>query len=105
LIQDHQKFKYSKYPYQKIPFPTSHLKIVKNMKTVLVTGGAGFIGSHLCEKLVNDSYQVSCIDNLLTSSDINIKKFCVIPMKGFKFVDKLFLNKFGFKVGIVATKL
>ena len=37
--------------------------------------------------------------------DINIKKFCVIPMKGFKFVDKLFLNKFGFKVGIVATKL
>ena len=84
MIQDHQKFKYSKYPYQKIPFPTSHLKIVKNMKTVLVTGGAGFIGSHLCEKLVNDSYQVSCIDNLLTSSDINIKK--LLKKKNFNFI-------------------
>ena len=33
------------------------------MKRILVTGGAGFIGSHLCERLVNEGHDVICIDN------------------------------------------
>ena len=42
------------------------------MKTVCVTGGAGFIGSHLCERLLNNGCVVICIDNLLTGSEKNI---------------------------------
>ena len=41
-------------------------------KTILVTGGAGFIGSHLCEKLIKDGNTVICLDNLLTGSQKNI---------------------------------
>ena len=33
------------------------------MKRILVTGGAGFIGSHLCERLVNEGNDVICLDN------------------------------------------
>ena len=42
------------------------------MKRVLVTGGAGFIGSHLCEKLLNDGNEVICIDNFFTGSKTKI---------------------------------
>lgn len=42
------------------------------MKTTLVTGGAGFIGSHLCEKLLNDGYEVICLDNLCTGTKENV---------------------------------
>ena len=41
-------------------------------KTILVTGGAGFIGSHLCEKLIGRGDTVICLDNLLTGSQKNI---------------------------------
>jgi len=42
------------------------------MKKVLVTGGAGFLGSHLCERLVNDGHHVLCVDNYFTGSKNNI---------------------------------
>ncbi len=42
-------------------------------KTVLITGGAGFIGSHMCEKLLNNGYAVICLDNFVTGSEENIK--------------------------------
>lgn len=42
------------------------------MKRILVTGGAGFIGSHLCERLLNDGHDVICIDNYFTGSKKNI---------------------------------
>jgi UDP-glucuronate decarboxylase len=42
------------------------------MKRVLVTGGAGFLGSHLCERLLNDGHDVLCIDNYFTGSKQNI---------------------------------
>jgi UDP-glucuronate decarboxylase len=42
------------------------------MKKVLVTGGAGFIGSHLCERLLNDGNEVICLDNFFTGSKENI---------------------------------
>ena len=41
-------------------------------KTVLVTGGAGFIGSHLCEKLLEKGYEVVCVDNFYTGRKDNI---------------------------------
>jgi len=40
---------------------------------VLVTGGAGFLGSHLCEKLIESGHEVLCVDNLFTGSKENIK--------------------------------
>jgi len=39
---------------------------------VLVTGGAGFIGSHMCERLLNDGYDVLCVDNYYSSTKDNI---------------------------------
>jgi UDP-glucuronate decarboxylase len=41
-------------------------------KRVLVTGGAGFIGSHLCERLLADGHEVLCVDNFFTGSRRNI---------------------------------
>jgi UDP-glucuronate decarboxylase len=41
-------------------------------KRVLITGGAGFIGSHLCERLVNDGHEVICLDNYFTGRKRNI---------------------------------
>jgi UDP-glucuronate decarboxylase len=41
-------------------------------KRVLVTGGAGFLGSHLCERLLNDGHDVICLDNFFTGSKGNV---------------------------------
>lgn len=41
-------------------------------KKILITGGAGFIGSHLCERLLNDGNEVICVDNYFTGSKENI---------------------------------
>ncbi len=43
------------------------------MNRVLVTGGAGFLGSHLCERLLQDGNDVICVDNLYTGSKDNIR--------------------------------
>ena len=43
------------------------------MKRILVTGGAGFIGSHLCKRLVEERNEVICLDNFFTGSKSNIK--------------------------------
>lgn len=43
------------------------------MKRVLVTGGAGFIGSHLCERLLSEGNDVICLDNYFTGSKDNIR--------------------------------
>ena len=42
------------------------------IKRVLVTGGAGFLGSHLCERLVGDGHDVICLDNFFTSQKSNV---------------------------------
>lgn len=43
------------------------------MKRILITGGAGFIGSHLCERLLKEGNEVLCLDNYFTGSKRNIK--------------------------------
>jgi UDP-glucuronate decarboxylase len=48
-------------------------------KRVLVTGGAGFLGSHLCERLLNDGHEVICADNFFTGSKDNIKHLLSNP--------------------------
>ena len=42
------------------------------MKRILVTGGAGFIGSHLCERLVNEGHDVICLDNFYSGTKENV---------------------------------
>jgi dTDP-glucose 4,6-dehydratase len=51
----------------------------------LITGGAGFIGSHLCELLISRDDDVVCVDNLITGSTDNIKS--LLSNKGFKFIN------------------
>ena len=43
------------------------------MKRILVTGGAGFIGSHLCERLLFEGHEVLCLDNFFTGNKDNIR--------------------------------
>lgn len=42
------------------------------MKRTLVTGGAGFLGSHLCDRLIKDGHEVLCVDNFFTGSKANV---------------------------------
>ena len=48
-------------------------------KRVLVTGGAGFLGSHLCEELLTRNYEVLCVDNFFTGHRRNIKNLLTHP--------------------------
>ncbi len=48
-------------------------------KTVLVTGGAGFLGSHLCERLIADGHDVICLDNFFTGAKQNIDHLLAHP--------------------------
>lgn len=48
------------------------------MKKILVSGGAGFIGSHLCMRLIKEGHKVICLDNLFTGSEENIAHLKVI---------------------------
>jgi len=53
-------------------------------KRILVTGGAGFIGSHLCKRLVDEGQQVYCLDNLFTGSRRNITS--LLDKENFEFI-------------------
>ena len=53
-------------------------------KRILVTGGAGFLGSHLCEKLVNQGHDVICLDNYFTGSKKNIEH--LMDLKNFELI-------------------
>jgi UDP-glucuronate decarboxylase len=48
-------------------------------KRVMVTGGAGFLGSHLCARLVRDGFDVLCVDNFYTGSKANIRGLLLEP--------------------------
>jgi UDP-glucuronate decarboxylase len=49
------------------------------MKKILITGGAGFLGSHLCERLLNEGNEVICLDNYFTGNKNNIIKLLSNP--------------------------
>ena len=55
------------------------------MKTILIAGGAGFIGSNLCEKLLLDNNKIICLDNLLTGNKANIQH--LINQANFEFIN------------------
>jgi UDP-glucuronate decarboxylase len=46
---------------------------------ILVTGGAGFLGSHLCDRLLEDGHEVICLDNLFTGRKANIAHLLAHP--------------------------
>lgn len=60
------------------------------MKKILVTGGAGFIGSHLCRKLLETGNKVICLDNLFTGSRDNINELYSNP--NFEFINADVIN-------------
>ncbi len=66
------------------------------MKKILVTGGAGFIGSHLCKKLVSKGNYVFCIDNLFTGNLDNIKN--IKNHNNFKFIEHDICDEIDLKV-------
>ena len=49
------------------------------MKRILVTGGAGFLGSHLCDRLLNNGHEIICLDNFFTGSRDNIRHLLSNP--------------------------
>lgn len=59
-------------------------------KKILISGGAGFIGSHLCDHYIQREYEIWCIDNLCTGSLENINHLVNIPE--FKFIQKDIIN-------------
>ena len=54
------------------------------MKRILVTGGAGFLGSNLCERLLNEGNEIICLDNLFTGSKKNIRH--LLENENFEFI-------------------
>ena len=63
---------------------------------ILVTGGAGFLGSHLCERLLKDGQEVVCIDNLFTGRKSNIEHLLANPR--FEFVRHDVIDPFKYEV-------
>ncbi len=66
------------------------------MKRILVTGGAGFIGSHLCKKLVEEGHYVICLDNFLTGNIENVKN--LLNESNFEIIEHDIENEIDIKV-------
>jgi UDP-glucuronate decarboxylase len=49
-------------------------------KRILVTGGAGFLGSHLCERLLAEGQEVLCVDNFFTGTKENVAHLLTTPI-------------------------
>jgi len=67
-----------------------------NKKTILITGGAGFIGSHLCKKYVSEGHKVICVDNLQTTNSLkNVED--LLGLSNFKFIQYDIVEKLKIK--------
>jgi UDP-glucuronate decarboxylase len=53
--------------------------MISDYKRILVTGGAGFLGSHLCERLLDEGHEVLCVDNFYTGTKTNIARLLKNP--------------------------
>ncbi|MFM8816770.1 MAG: GDP-mannose 4,6-dehydratase, partial [Phycisphaerales bacterium] len=69
------------------------------MPRSLVTGGAGFLGSHLCDSLLASGHEVICLDNLFTGHRDNVKH--LHGRKDFTFVEADVVEPFDFKVDFI----
>lgn len=49
------------------------------MQKIMISGGAGFVGSHLCDRLLKDGHDVLCVDNFFTGSKINVRHLLTSP--------------------------
>jgi UDP-glucuronate decarboxylase len=70
-----------------------------NPPRVLITGGAGFIGSHLCERYINAGWDVYCLDNLFTGSKENIRH--LMTNNHFEFLQHDIVNPFSIEVDLI----
>ena len=66
---------------------------------ILVTGGAGFIGSNLCARLLNEGHSVLCVDNLITGSTHNIASLCNHPQ--FHYIEQDVTQPFSFEADAI----
>ncbi len=57
------------------------------MPRTLITGGAGFLGSHLCDRLIEEGHSVICMDNLITGDTENIEHLFELGQDRFRFVE------------------
>jgi dTDP-glucose 4,6-dehydratase len=53
----------------------------------LITGGAGFLGSHLCDRFIEEGHEVICMDNLITGSTANIEHLFELGQDRFRFIE------------------
>lgn len=63
---------------------------------ILVTGGAGFLGSHLCDSLIKSGHQVTCLDNYFTGNKKNVEHLLKNP--NFRLVEQDVISEFDFEV-------
>ena len=59
------------------------------MMNILVTGGAGFLGSHLCDRLINEGHKVICLDNYFTGKK---ETLIILDNPFFRWLNKMSLN-------------
>jgi UDP-glucuronate decarboxylase len=69
---------------------------MRKSKRILVTGGAGFLGSHLCKKLLDQGHEVICLDNFSTSTKVNVSDLLNYP--GFELVNHDVITPFHYEV-------
>ena len=75
------------------------------MKNILITGGAGYIGSHIAVELLNNNYQVIVYDNLSNSSKVSLDRVEEITNKKLKFYKADILDKENLKNVLINEKI
>ena len=93
---------------QSSSFPDIKFRTYKDRKRILITGGAGFVGSHLVDKLMLDGHEVFVVDNYFTGSKRNIEQWLGhenFEMLHHDIVNPLFLGKFIFLTLPVLTDI